>query len=125
MADDNGTLTDLNIDPAAGANGADTQPSAGIIAQYVKDLSVENPNAPDVFQWTDQPQIDLQMNIGANKVNDEVHEVELKMTVTASGEKGKFYLLELSYCALAGLRNIPDEHAHAFLYAEARRRRRA
>jgi preprotein translocase subunit SecB len=121
MADDNGTLTDLNLEPSAGPNGADTQPSAGIIVQYVKDLSVENPNAPDVFQWTDQPQIDLQMNIAANKVNEEIHEVELKMTVTATGEKGKFYLLELAYCALAGLRNIPDEHAHAFLYAEAPR----
>ena len=59
MADENGTLTDINPDPAAGANGADNQPSAGIIAQYVKDLSVENPNAPDVYQWTDQPHICL------------------------------------------------------------------
>ncbi|WP_454597539.1 protein-export chaperone SecB [Qipengyuania sp. SM2507] len=121
MADEGDILTDINPDPAAGSNGADDRPAAGMISQYVKDLSVENPNAPACFQWTDQPQIDLQFNIGATPVNGEVHEVELKVNITAKGEKGNFYLVELSYCGLAGLRNLPDEHAHAFLYAEAPR----
>ena len=121
MADEGDILTDINPDPAAGANGADDRPAAGMISQYVKDLSVENPNAPACFQWTDPPQIDLQFNIGATPVSGEVHEVELKVNVTAKGEKGNFYLVELSYCGLAGLRNLPDEHAHAFLYAEAPR----
>ncbi len=121
MADEGDVLTDLNTNPASGGNGADNLPAAGIITQYVKDLSVENPNAPACFQWNDQPQIDLQFNIGAQQANEEVHEVELKVNVTAKGEKGNFYLIELSYCALAGLRNLPDEHAHAFLYAEAPR----
>ena len=121
MADENDVLTDLNADPAAGANGADNQPAAGIITQYVKDLSVENPNAPQVFQWQGQPQIDLQVNIGANQVSEEVHEVELKLTLTAKGEQGNYYLVDLTYAGLAGLRNLPDEHAHAFIYAEAPR----
>ena len=61
------------------ANGADTQPQIGVISQYVKDLSVENPNAPDVYQWNAQPQIDVQFNIGSSQISDEVHEVELKI----------------------------------------------
>ena len=121
MADEGDILTDINPDPAAGANGADRNPAAGIISQYIKDMSVENPNAPACYQWTDQPQIDLQFNIGANRVSDEVHEVELKITATAKSEKGNLYLIDLSYCGLAGIRNLPDEHAHAFLYAEAPR----
>ena len=44
MADEGDVLTDLN-NPAAGANGADNQPSAGVISQYIKDLSVENPSS--------------------------------------------------------------------------------
>lgn len=119
MADEGDILTDINPDPAP--NGADNQPSAGIIAQYIKDLSVENPHAPDCFQWKDTPQIDLQFNIGAQKVNDEVHEVELKVTTTAKTDKGDLYIVELSYCGLVGMRNLPEEHAHAFLYAEAPR----
>ena len=42
MADEGNVISNLNLD----ANGEDTQPVAGIISQYVKDLSVENPNAP-------------------------------------------------------------------------------
>ena len=119
MADE-GVLTDLD-NANTGANGADTQPAAGIISQYVKDLSVENPNAPACYQWQEQPQVDLQFNIAAVKVTEEVHEVELKVNVTAKGNSGEFYILELSYCGLVGMRNIPEEQAHAFLYAEAPR----
>lgn len=121
MAEQGDILTDLNLDPAPGANGADTQPVASVIAQYVKDLSVENPNAPTCFQWTDQPNVDIQFNIAAQQINDEIHEVELKITATAKMEQGNLYLIELSYCGLVGVRNLPDEHVHAFLYAEAPR----
>ena len=122
MADDtNDILTDLNSDPGAGANGADNQPMAGLIAQYIKDLSVENPNAPTCFQWTDQPNVDVQFNIAATPVNDEVHEVELKIVAGAKMPQGNLYLVELTYAGLVGLRNIPEDAAHAFLYAEAPR----
>jgi preprotein translocase subunit SecB len=121
MADEGDVLTDLNLDSAATGNGADNQPIAGIIQQYVKDLSVENPNAPACFQWQSQPNIDLQFNIAAEQVNDEVHEVELKIKLTAKADEGDLYLVELAYAGLVGMRNLPDEHAHAFLYAEAPR----
>ena len=121
MADEGDVLTDLNMDPASGANGADTQPSAGVISQYIKDLSVENPNAPACFQWTEQPQLDVQVNIAADKVADDVHEVTLKVTCTAKTSQGNLYLIDLDYCGLMGMRNLPDEHAHAFLFAEAPR----
>ena len=120
MADEGDVLTDLDLNEAAG-NGADNMPAAGIISQYVKDLSVENPNAPQVFQWNEQPQIDLQFNIGADKVNEEVTEVTLKINVTAKTSQGNAYLVELAYCGLVGIRNIPEEQAHAFLFAEAPR----
>ena len=121
MADEGDILTDLNMDHAATGNGADNQPVAGIISQYVKDLSVENPNAPACFQWQSQPNIDLQFNIAAEPVSEEVSEVELKIKLTAKADEGDLYLVELSYCGLIGMRNLPDEHAHAFLYAEAPR----
>jgi len=102
-------------------NGADTQPQIGVISQYVKDLSVENPNAPDVYQWNAQPQIDVQFNIGSSQVSDEVHEVELKIDVTAKADEGVAFAIELLYCGLFGLRNISEEQAHPFLFAEAPR----
>ena len=120
MADEGDVLTDLD-NPAAGANGVDNQPAAGIITQYIKDLSVENPNAPDVYQWNDQPKIDVQFNIGAQPKGEQVSEVELKINITATGEKGTSYIIELSYCGLVGIRNIPEDQAHAFMFAEAPR----
>ncbi|QUL37732.1 protein-export chaperone SecB [Erythrobacter sp. JK5] len=120
MAEEGDVLTDLNSQPGAG-NGADTQPTAGIITQYVKDLSVENPNAPDVYQWQDQPKIDVQFNIGAEPMNAEVTEVTLKINITASTDKGTVYIVELDYCGLVGIRNIPEDQAHAYLFAEAPR----
>ena len=58
MADEGNIVTDLNLDSPA-PNGADTAPAIGIISQYIKDLSVENPNAPAVYQWQDQPQVNV------------------------------------------------------------------
>lgn len=120
MADEGDVLTDLDNLNAA-PNGADNQPAAGILTQYIKDLSVENPNAPAVYQWDGNPQIDVQFNIGAEPVNDEVNEISLKVNISATAEQGTVYIVELAYCGLVGIRNIPDEQAHAFMFAEAPR----
>ncbi len=121
MAEEGDVLTNLDADPAASGNGADTQPVAGLLTQYVKDLSVENPRAPDSFQWTDQPQVDVQFNIGAKRISDEVTEIELKISVTSKTATGTAYIVELAYCGLVGMRNMSDEQKHAFTYAEAPR----
>lgn len=121
MAEQGDVLTDLNPEPNGSGNGADTAPVAGIISQYVKDLSVENPKAPESFGWTDAPQLDVQFNIAANPVNDEVQEVTLKISVNAKTNQGSAYIVDLAYCGLVGMRNMPDEHMHAFLFAEAPR----
>ncbi|GGD58718.1 protein-export chaperone SecB [Erythrobacter arachoides] len=126
MADEQGNdvLTDLDS-PASGGplpgNGADTQPVAGIISQYVKDLSVENPRAPDSFQWRDKPEMDVQFNIGAIKINDELTEIELKVVATSKTAQGTAYIVDLSYCGLVGMRNMGEDQMHMFLYAEAPR----
>src|SRR3569623_3217445 len=123
MAEEGYVLTNLDTNPAAG-NGADNQPAAGLLTQYVKDLSVENPKAPESFQWTEQPELDVQINIGARPISEEVHEVELKIGVSAKTARGTVYIVELSYCALLGLRNVPAAHAHMFMYSEATREKR-
>jgi preprotein translocase subunit SecB len=117
MAEDEGT---------AGAdeqqiNGGDTLPQAGIISQYVKDLSFENPNAPAVYQWQGQPRIDVQFNIGTQRLNDEIYEVTLQIDVTAAANEQTAFKCELLYAGLFGLRNVPDEQLQPFLLAEAPR----
>lgn len=103
------------------ANGEDTAPAAGLISQYVKDLSFENPSAPAIYQSQAAPAIDVQFNIAANQVADEVHEVTLKIEVRAQAENQTAFIVDLSYSGLFGLRNIPAEHVQPFLLGEAPR----
>jgi len=112
-----------------GANGAGDQavgeggilPQVGVIAQYVKDLSFENPNAPAVYQWQGQPQMDVQFNIGSQPVGPDVHEVVLKIDIAAKAAEGTAFQMELVYGGLFALRNIPEDQLQAFLLAEAPR----
>ena len=103
------------------ANGADTQPTIGLITQYVKDLSFENPNSPAVYQWTQQPNIDVQFNIGTERPADDVFEVVLRIEVNATATEGTAFAADLSYAGLFGVRNVPDDQIHPFLFAEAPR----
>lgn len=103
------------------ANGADTQPTIGLITQYVKDLSFENPNSPAVYQWQDQPEIDVQFNIGTDKPGEDVFEVILKVEVKAKTAQGAAFAADLTYGGLFAMRNISDEQLHPFLFAEAPR----
>ena len=119
MAEEGDVLTNLNPDQAT--NGADNLPVASLLSQYVKDLSVENPKAPESFQWRDQPELDVQFNIGARKINDEVQEVELKISANAKVKDASAYIVDLTYCGIVGLKNVTDEQRHAFIYAEAPR----
>ena len=120
MSDEGNIITDLGLE-APLPNGEDTSPAAGIISQYVKDLSVENPNAPASFQWQDTPQIDVQFNIGAQAVSDEVHEVELKIVIKSQAQEGTAFLVDLAYAGLVGMRNLDEAQQHMFIYAEAPR----
>ena len=113
-------------DPVStGANGAADPtaeaPQVASLAQYVKDLSVENPSAPQVYQWNEQPQLDVQFNIAVNKVADDVHEVVLKIDASARSAQGVQFVLDLSYAGIFGLRNIPEDQLAPFLLVEAPR----
>ena len=118
--DDTGSTIDLPTSGQPGTDGGD-QPQAGVLTQYVKDLSFENPNAPTIFNSEEQPSIDVQFNIAASTLGDGVHEVVLKIDVQSKWGEMSGFVVDLSYAGLFALRNIPDEHVQAFLLAEAPR----
>lgn len=102
-------------------NGADTSVQVGILAQYTKDMSFENPQGPAAFQQDSQPQIEVNVNVQARKMSDEVYEVELKIEVRAQNDGQTAFLVDLLYAGLFGLRNVPDEALEPFLVVEAPR----
>ena len=116
MADEQGATPDQ---AAAGAGG--DAPRANILAQYVKDLSFENPNSPGVYQANETPKIDVQFNIGSSGAGEGVWEVLLKMDVSAQLEQGTAFQVELAYAGLFALSNVPEEQREPFLLVEAPR----
>ena len=113
-----------NQDSSNGANGsgesgADVQIAS--LHQYIKDLSVESPSSPQVFQWKDQPALDVNFQLNVDRASDDVHEVVLKIEVKATSASGIHFLVDLSYAGLFGIRNFPDEALPPFLLIEAPR----
>ena len=109
-------------EPSSGGNGADdSQPQVSILAQYVKDLSVENPSAPQVYSWQVQPSLDVQFNLSVNGAADGAHEVSLKFDISARSDNGVHFVIDLSYAGLFGIRNVPEEALPPFLLVEAPR----
>lgn len=106
---------------ASGQEAPEAAPQVATIAQYIKDLSVENPASPQSFQWQSQPQLEVHFHINVNRINEEVHEVALKIDASARSEQGVHFLVDLTYAGLFGLRNIPEEALPPFLLAEAPR----
>lgn len=96
-------------------------PQVGILLQYVKDLSFENPNSPSVYQYQSQPKIDVQVNIGAQAVGDDVHEVGLKIDITATSEEGVAFKVDILYAGLFAVRNVPEEQIQPIILADAPR----
>ena len=99
----------------------DGPPQISALAQYIKDLSAENPSAPQVFQWQSTPQLDVQFNLNVNRVSDDIHEVVLRIELKAASDQGAHFLVDLSYAGVFGLQNVPEEAFAPFLLVEGPR----
>lgn len=85
------------------------QPVFAIEKLYVKDLSVEVPNAPEIFLEREAPQVEIQLNTGARGVGEGVFEVVLTVTVTAKFAEKTVFLVEVGQAGIFRIMNVPDE----------------
>ncbi len=107
-----------------GTNGAAQAagPTLTALAQYVKDMSFENPNAPRVFSNQNQsPQIQLQVNVGATQLGDS--DVESVLSLEGQAEIGPdtLFVFELSYAGVFRITGVPAEHMAAVVMIECPR----
>jgi preprotein translocase subunit SecB len=91
------------------------QPVFGIEKLYVKDLSVEVPNAPEIFLEQDAPQVEIQLNTSGRGIGDNVFEVVLTVTVTAKMEEKTVFLVEVGQAGVFRIMNVPDEQIEPLL----------
>jgi len=85
------------------------QPVFGIEKLYVRDLSLEVPNAPEVFLEQEAPQVTVQLNSTGRGVGDGVFEVVLTVTVTAAVAEKTVFLVEVAQAGVFRIQNVPED----------------
>ena len=111
-------------------NGQETTPGVGvdtaqrliINAQYIKDLSFENPRAPQsLAQQPSAPAVDINVDVNAQNVGPDAYEVVLSVNANAKLNGETLFLLELTYGAVVTVRNLPTEMLGPVLLVETPR----
>jgi len=106
--------------PMANGNGA--SPTLNILAQYVKDLSFENPGAPQSLRGRDKaPAININVNVNANPIADKEYDVTLTLNAKATYESDVLFNVELVYGGVFRVEGFPQEHLLPVLFIECPR----
>jgi preprotein translocase subunit SecB len=108
--------------PAGNGAQADSAPSLNALAQYAKDFSFENPNAPrSLTPQQQQPQIGIQVNVNAKQTADTDFEVDLTLEGDAKIGTEVLFAFELTYAGVFRVRNIPQDQLHPLVMIECPR----
>jgi preprotein translocase subunit SecB len=84
-------------------------PTFSIEKIYLKDLSVEVPNAPEVFLETEAPSMEVNINSAARTVQDAMYEVVLSVTITARIKEKTVFLVEVAQAGVFQIRHVPQQ----------------
>jgi len=98
----------LEIPLATAEPSQPPQPSFQIEKIYVKDLSLELPNAPQIFLQAESPQLEIQVRNEGQKFADALYEVVVTVTVTARVGEKTLFLAEAAQAGIFSLRDIPE-----------------
>ena len=116
MSDENAAPPNPDGTDAAGA------PMMMVNAQYVKDLSFENPNAPaSLSQQGGEPNVQIAIDVNADQIADKSFEVSLTLRAEGTAGEDALFIVEIVYAGIFTLGEVPDEYVPPMLYIEAPR----
>lgn len=101
--------TSAGGDGQPGPSGQDARPHLQINAQYVKDLSFENPNSPNSLMQNEAPQIEVSVDVGARNLAGNQYEVELRITANANHGEDRAFVCEVLYGGVFTLLNVEEQ----------------
>lgn len=110
--------------PNGPAGDAQAKPAIQIAAQYVKDLSFENPNAPQVLAGGQQaPQVNVNVDVRSSQIPQQPNTYEVVLVLRADAKIGdkQAFIAELTYAGIVILHNVPQEHTAPMLLIEGPR----
>ena len=97
-------------------------PQLNVLAQYIKDLSFENPNSPaSLSPQEKQPQINIQINVTANNVSEQDYEIALAIEGKAENAGTLLFAFELIYAGVFRVQNVAQENLHPLIMIECPR----
>lgn len=88
---------------------AGQEPAFNLQRVYLKDLSLEMPNAPHVFLEQEGPKVEISINVGGQRLAETIFESTVTVTVTTRIEDKVLYLVEATQAGIFELANIPAE----------------
>ena len=91
------------------------EPVFQIQRMYLKDLSLEQPNSPQILLEQQQPQVDINLAMAAGGISDGVYEVSVTATVTTKVGERVLFLVEAKQAGIFEIRNIPPEQLQGIL----------
>ncbi|MCX7546113.1 protein-export chaperone SecB [Marinicella gelatinilytica] len=97
------------------ANAENNGPKMAFQKIYIKDVSFEAPNAPQVFQEQGQPNIKLNLNQKVDKLDGNTYEVTLTATVTCEVNEKNAYLAEVAQAGIFSMENFEEQALHQTL----------
>ena len=97
------------------------QPQLKVVAQFSKDFSFENRNAPQSLSLAQPPQINIQINVNARPVSDTDVEVALKLEGKAESNNSLMFRFELDYAGIFRIKNVPQDSMNAVVLIECPR----
>ncbi|MGG4773432.1 protein-export chaperone SecB [Alcaligenaceae bacterium 429] len=100
---------------AAAANEQAAQPSFSLQRTYVKDLSLEMPNAPQIFLEQEAPNVEVELKVGAQRLAESIFETSVTATVTTRIQGKVLYLIEATQSGIFEAANIPAEQLDPLL----------
>ena len=102
---------------AAGQQNA-TVATFTINAQYVKDLSFENPNIPGLLTLEAEPSVEMNIDVKGSNLDNDFYEVVLTLSCKGTSGETTLFVVELSYASLISLNDVPEEQIQRILFVE-------
>lgn len=93
----------------------DQAPVFQLQRMYLKDLSLEQPNSPRILLEQQQPQVDIQLAMGAETIADGIFEVAVTATVTTKVGERVLFLIEAKQAGIFEIRNLPAEQVEGIV----------
>lgn len=105
-----------------GGSAEGKSPSLNVLAQFIKDFSFENPNAPrSLVSQGQAPQISVQINVNGKPMSETDFEVELTISGKAEQQLAVLFSFDLNYGGVFRVQNVPTENVHPIVLIECPR----